>query len=122
MSPLFLPTGEASRWGLNELKAGLFSDVDLEDRVTAKHPLLVIRRIVKDVLDTLDGEFASFAPTARRRKPSDAVAQAARLTRRISSRLSKIEPTLAKREFMRGLIPCPTVGQDASAPQSSMVC
>jgi hypothetical protein len=32
--------------------------VDLEDRVPAKHPLRVIRRIVNDVLRALDGEFA----------------------------------------------------------------
>src|SRR5215467_5307298 len=36
----------------------LFSYVDLEDRVPAKHPLRLIRRIVNDVLRALDGEFA----------------------------------------------------------------
>ena len=35
----------------------LFSYVDLEDRVPAKHPLRVIRRIVNDVLIALDAEF-----------------------------------------------------------------
>lgn len=36
----------------------LFSYVDLEDRVPAKHPLRVIRRIVNEVLVALDAEFA----------------------------------------------------------------
>ena len=35
----------------------LFSYVDLEERVPAKHPLRVIRRIVNDVLAALDAEF-----------------------------------------------------------------
>jgi transposase len=37
----------------------LFSYVDLEERVPAKHPLRVIRRIVNDVLTLLDVEFAA---------------------------------------------------------------
>ena len=37
----------------------LFSYVDLEERVPAKHPLRVIRRIVNDVLALLDVEFAA---------------------------------------------------------------
>jgi transposase/IS5 family transposase len=36
----------------------LFSYVDLEERVPAKHPLRVIRRIVNEVLAALDAEFA----------------------------------------------------------------
>ena len=44
----------------------LFSYVDLEDRVPAKHPLRVIRRIVNDVLIALDAEFAKiYAATGR---------------------------------------------------------
>ena len=44
----------------------LFSYVDLEDRVPAKHPLRVIRRIVNDVLLALDAEFAKiYAATGR---------------------------------------------------------
>lgn len=37
----------------------LFSYVDLEQRVPAKHPLRKIRQVVNDVLATLDAEFAS---------------------------------------------------------------
>ena len=44
----------------------LFSYVDLEDRVPAKHPLRVIRRIVNDVLIALDAAFEKiYAATGR---------------------------------------------------------
>jgi transposase len=44
----------------------LFSYVDLEDRVPAKHPLRAIRRIVNDVLMALDAEFEKiYAATGR---------------------------------------------------------
>jgi transposase len=44
----------------------LFSYVDLEDRVPAKHPLRAIRRIVNDVLVALDAEFEKiYAATGR---------------------------------------------------------
>jgi transposase len=43
----------------SDLRSGeLFSYVDLEDRVPAKHPLRKIRQIVNDVLQGLDGDFA----------------------------------------------------------------
>ena len=44
--------------GTDERAGSLFSYVDLEDRVPEKHPLRLIRRIVNDVLLTLDAEFA----------------------------------------------------------------
>jgi transposase len=44
----------------------LFSYVDLEERVPAKHPLRVIRRIINEVLAALDAEFARlYAATGR---------------------------------------------------------
>jgi transposase len=43
--------------GSDERSGELFSYVDLEDRVPAGHPLRLIRRIVNEVLDALDGEF-----------------------------------------------------------------
>jgi transposase len=49
---------EAGMRGTDERTGELFSYVDLEDRVPAKHPLRLIRRIVNDVLRALDGEFA----------------------------------------------------------------
>jgi transposase len=36
----------------------LFSYVDLEERVPAKHPLRPVRRVVNDVLAALDGDFS----------------------------------------------------------------
>jgi hypothetical protein len=44
--------------GLDERSGDLFSYVDLEERVPVNHPLRLIRRIVNEVLVTLDGEFA----------------------------------------------------------------
>jgi transposase len=56
---------EAHRWqtpsarrALESERSGeLFWYVDLEDRVPAKHPLRLIRRIVNEVLVALDSEF-----------------------------------------------------------------
>ena len=36
----------------------LFSYVDLEKRVPAKHPLRFVRSVVNDILTALDGDFA----------------------------------------------------------------
>ena len=44
--------------GSDERTGVLFSFVDLEERVPAKHPLRKIRQIVNDALATLDGEFS----------------------------------------------------------------
>ena len=44
--------------GSDERTGSLFSFVDLEDRVPAKHPLRKIRQIVNDALATQDGEFS----------------------------------------------------------------
>jgi len=44
--------------GADERTGALFSSVDLEERVPAKHPLRKIRQIVNDALATLDGEFS----------------------------------------------------------------
>ena len=43
--------------GSDERSGELFSYVDLQDRVPAKHPLRLIRRIVNEVLVALDSEF-----------------------------------------------------------------
>src|SRR3984893_13982074 len=43
--------------GSDATSGSLFSYVDLEDRVPAKHPLRTIRAIVNDVLVALDAEF-----------------------------------------------------------------
>ena len=44
--------------GKDETSGSLFSYVDLEDRVPARHPLRKIRQVVNDTLASLDGEFA----------------------------------------------------------------
>jgi transposase len=44
--------------GLDTRSGELFSYIDLEDRVPAKHPLRKIRQLVNDVLAKLDAEFA----------------------------------------------------------------
>ena len=43
--------------GSDLISGSLFSYVDLEDRVPAKHPLRIIRALVNEVLAALDGEF-----------------------------------------------------------------
>jgi transposase len=55
----------------------LFSYVDLEDRVPAKHPLRVIRRLVNEVLIALDAEFAKiYAATGRPSIPPERLLRA----------------------------------------------
>lgn len=43
--------------GVDETSGSLFSYVDLEDRIPAKHPLRKIRQVVNDALVSLDPEF-----------------------------------------------------------------
>lgn len=45
--------------GTDEASGALFSYVDLEERVPARHPLRLIRRIVNDALASLDAEFGA---------------------------------------------------------------
>lgn len=43
--------------GTNETSGSLFSYVDLEERIPARHPLRKIRRVVNDALASMDAEF-----------------------------------------------------------------
>ena len=43
--------------GTDETSGSLFSYVDLEDSIPARHPLRKIRQIVNDALVSLDGDF-----------------------------------------------------------------
>ena len=43
--------------GSDERTGELFSYIDIEELVAPNHPLRVIRRIVNEVLASLDGEF-----------------------------------------------------------------
>lgn len=45
--------------GTDEAAGSLFSYVDLEERVPARHPLRLIRRIVNDALVSLDADFGA---------------------------------------------------------------
>ena len=45
--------------GTDEASGSLFSYVDLEARIPARHPLRKIRQVVNDALACLDGEFAA---------------------------------------------------------------
>ena len=45
--------------GSDERTGALFSYVNVEERVPANHPLRAIRTIVNEVLEGLNGEFAS---------------------------------------------------------------
>jgi transposase len=55
----------------------LFSYVDLEERVPAKHPLRLIRRIVNEVLVALDSEFTKiYADSGRPSIPPERLLRA----------------------------------------------
>ena len=43
--------------GTDEAKGTLFSYVDLEERIPARHPLRKVRQIVNEALTSLDAEF-----------------------------------------------------------------
>jgi transposase len=49
---------EARMRGVDESSGELFSYVDLEKRVPAKHPLRLVRSVVNEVLAALDGDFS----------------------------------------------------------------
>ena len=52
--------------GSDKTTGSLFSYVDIEARIPARHPLRLIRRIVNDVLSGLDADFAAlYEPTGR---------------------------------------------------------
>ncbi len=63
--------------GQDESSGNLFSYIDLEDRVPAKHPLRMIRAIVNEVLETLSGEFeAMYSYTGRPSIPPEKLLRA----------------------------------------------
>ncbi len=63
--------------GQDESSGNLFSYIDLEDRVPAKHPLRMIRGIVNEVLETLSGEFeAMYSYTGRPSIPPEKLLRA----------------------------------------------
>src|SRR6516165_9373862 len=72
--------------GSDERSGDLFSYVELEDRVPARHPLRVIRRVVNEVLVALDGEFSKiYADSGRPSIPPERLLRAL-----LPARLAKI--------------------------------
>jgi transposase len=68
---------DGSMRGLDERSGELFSYVDLEQRVPARHPLRAIRAIVNEALAALDGEFqAIYASTGRPSIPPEKLLRA----------------------------------------------
>ena len=54
--------------GSDKTSGSLFSYVDVEARIPARHPLRTIRQIVNEALASLDGEFAKlYEDTGRNR-------------------------------------------------------
>jgi transposase len=52
--------------GSDARSGDLFSYMNLEDRVPAKHPLRLVRGVVNEVLSALDGDFAkAYADSGR---------------------------------------------------------
>jgi hypothetical protein len=49
--------------GADETSGSLFSYVDLEARIPARHPLRTIRQVVNQALASLDAEFEALTPT-----------------------------------------------------------
>ena len=45
--------------GRDETSGSLFSYIDLEDRIPARHPLRKVRQVVNDALASLNGKFAA---------------------------------------------------------------
>ena len=63
--------------GEDRSSGSLFSYVDLEARVPARHPLRLIRSIVNDVLDSLSSEFeALYSSTGRPSIPPEQLLRA----------------------------------------------
>ena len=66
--------------GADETSGSLFSYVDIEARIPARHPLRLIRRVVNDALASLDAEFeALYAPEGRPSIPPERLIRASLL-------------------------------------------
>jgi len=59
---------EVAMRGSDNVTGSLFGSVDLEERISARHPLSKIRAVVNDALHFLDAEFDQFY--AREGRPS----------------------------------------------------
>jgi Transposase domain (DUF772) len=102
--------------GSDERSGELFSYVDLEDRVPAKHPLRLIRRIVNEVLVALDCEFTKlYADTGRPSIPPERLLRALLLQAFYTIR--------SETQLMEQLpITCCTAGSSGSVSTSRCGC
>src|SRR5580704_9647957 len=102
--------------GSDERSGELFSYVDLEERVPAKHPLRLIRRIVNEVLVALDSEFTKiYADSGRPSIPPERLLRALLLQAFYTIR--------SETQLMEQLhYNCCTVGSSGSAPTSRCGC
>lgn len=57
--------------GYDDARGSLFSYVDLEERIPARHPLRKIRQVVNDALASLDGDFEALYTDFRRAGTTD---------------------------------------------------
>src|SRR3981081_258159 len=72
---------EARMRGSDVRSGELFSYVDLEKRVPAKHPLRLVRVVVNEVLSRLDGDFSkAYAIGGRPSIAAERLASAAQIT------------------------------------------
>jgi transposase len=102
--------------GSDERSGELFSYVDLEDRVPAKHPLRLIRRIVNEVLVALDCEFTKlYADSGRPSIPPERLLRALLLQAFYTNRS---ETQLGS----SSTITCCTAGLSGSASTSRCGC
>src|SRR5882762_2895850 len=77
MIPSALQTRGAEMRGSDERMGSLFSYVDLEERIPARHPLRTILVIVNAALKALDAEFARlYAPEGRPSIPPERLLRA----------------------------------------------
>jgi transposase len=77
--------------GSDQQSGDLFSYVDIEARVPARHPLRAIRTIVNEVLASLDGEFDKlYADTGRGSIPPERLLRAALLQAFFSIRSERL--------------------------------
>ena len=102
--------------GSDATSGSLFSYVDLEDRVPAKHPLRTIRAIVNDVLVALDAEFERlYEGTGRQSVAPERLLRASLLQAFYSVRSER----LAGSSGSASMMPCGTIRR---SPRTATGC
>jgi transposase len=66
--------------GTDKISGSLFSHVDIEGRIPARHPLRQVKRIIDDALVSFDAEFAGhYAAEGRPSIPPERLMRASRI-------------------------------------------